>query len=301
MQTFASLYGTWLETLRSSSAAPPSSKRTIRRLIGALVLDGAILAALVIGISLTLDTAAAHLGKAFDLGTAVARDIVIGAGVLFALPFVVGIARVSRRLGRSLAEAALPERDRQEVDLAQAPRRVLVLTLELAIVLLVGTPLVAVTEPFLPGFWAAAILLALLVTLGFVFWRSAADLEGHVRAGARVIVELLAAQASSGKRDEARTPLELGEMHRMLPGLGAPVPVLIEEGSSAVGKSLADLNLRGATGATVLVITRGPEALVVPTAAETLHAGDVVALAGTKDAVEAARALLGCVVSAPAT
>jgi len=231
----------------------------------------------------------------------VARDIVIGAGVLFALPFVVGIARVSRRLGRSLAEAALPERDRQEVDLAQAPRRVLVLTLELAIVLLVGTPLVAVTEPFLPGFWAAAILLALLVTLGFVFWRSAADLEGHVRAGARVIVELLAAQASSGKRDEARTPLELGEMHRMLPGLGAPVPVLIEEGSSAVGKSLADLNLRGATGATVLVITRGPEALVVPTAAETLHAGDVVALAGTKDAVEAARALLGCVVSAPAT
>jgi CPA2 family monovalent cation:H+ antiporter-2 len=49
----------------------------------------------------------------------------------------------------------------------------------------------------------------------------------------------------------------------------------------------------------VLVITRGPDALVVPGATEKLHAGDVVALAGTKDAVEAARALLGCAEPTP--
>ena len=79
----------------------------------------------------------------------------------------------------------------------------------------------------------------------------------------------------------------------MLPGLGAPVPVRIEEGSPAVGKTLADLNLRGATGATVLVITRDSQALVVPSASEELRAGDVLALAGTKDAVEAAKSMIG--------
>jgi len=38
--------------------------------------------------------------------------------------------------------------------------------------------------------------------------------------------------------------------------------------------------------------------MIAPAAHEAcrLHAGDVVALAGTKDAVEAARALLGCAV-----
>jgi monovalent cation:H+ antiporter-2, CPA2 family len=292
MQTFASLYGTWVETLRSSG--PRSAKGAIRKLIGALVLDGALLAALVIGTSVTLEGIVAYVQRAFDLGPAVARALVISAAVLLTLPFIIGIARVSRRLGRALAQAALPERERKEVDLARAPRRVLVLTLELTIVLLVGIPLVAVTEPFLPGFYAASFLLILIVALGFVFWKSTADLEGHVRAGAQMIVELLAAQAGTGKDEAQPSVLELGDVERVLPGLGAPVPVVIGEGSTAVGKSLAELNVRGATGATVLVITRGPHALVVPAAAETLHAGDIVALAGTKDAVEAARALLGC-------
>jgi CPA2 family monovalent cation:H+ antiporter-2 len=293
MQTFASLYGTWLETLRSSDG-PRSAAGVIRKLIGALVLDGALLAALVIGTSVELDEIVARVGKFLDMSASVARPLVIVGAVLLTLPFIIGIARVSRRLGRALSEAALPAQDRRNVDLARAPRRVFVLALELLIVLLVGIPLVAVTQPFLPGFSAAAVLLVLLVALGFFFWRSTTDLEGHVRAGAQMVVELLAAQASTRKGEAGRTSLELGDVNRVLPGLGAPVPVVIEEGSPAVGKSLAELNLRGATGATVLVIRRGPTALVVPAATEVLQAGDVVALAGTKDAVEAAEALLGC-------
>jgi CPA2 family monovalent cation:H+ antiporter-2 len=296
MQTFASLYGTWVETLRRG---PRTSAAAIRKLIGALVLDGAILAALVIGASVALGDIVVYVGRVFDMSAAVARPLVIAGVATLMLPFIIGIARVSRRLGRALAEAALPAQDLKNIDLARAPRRVLVLTLELAIVLLVGIPLVAVTQPFLPGFSGAGILLALLVGLGLFFWKSTADLEGHVRAGAQMIVELLAAQASTGKDDVDRASFELSDVDRVLPGLGAPVPVLIEKGSSAVGKSLAELNLRGATGATVLVIRRGPQALVVPAAAERLQAGDVVALAGTKDSVEAAKALLGCADPAP--
>jgi monovalent cation:H+ antiporter-2, CPA2 family len=291
MQTFASLYGSWVEALRSRPE-PRSSLSINRRLVAALVLDAALLAALIIGMSVAVDDLAAHVAKIFDVSPPVARAAVTGAAVVLAVPFVVGIARVSRRLGRLLAEAALPPQERKDVDLARAPRRALILTLELAIVLLVGVPLVAVTQPFLPGFSAAGVLLALLVALGVFFWKSAADLEGHVRAGAQMIVEVLAAQARTAKEPAVGSPLELSDVDRVLPGLGAPVPVLIEQGSPAVGKTLADLNLRGATGATVLVITRGSQALVVPTATEELRAGDVLALAGTKDAVEAAKSLI---------
>ena len=51
--------------------------------------------------------------------------------------------------------------------------------------------------------------------------------------------------------------------------------------SPAVGKTLAELNLRGLTGATVLAIRRGEEAVLVPSGHERLMVGDVLAVAGT--------------------
>jgi monovalent cation:H+ antiporter-2, CPA2 family len=301
MQTFASLYGSWVETLRSGSK-PHSARAVVRKLVTALLIDAALLATITIGTSYVLTDVAGRLAELFDMSLAVARPVVIGGAIALSIPFVVGIARVSQRLGRVLAEAALPPQTRKDVDLARAPRRVLVLTLELAIVLLLGIPLVAVTQPFLPGFSAAGLLLALLTGLGIFFWRSAADLEGHVRAGAEMIVEALAAQAHPDQHPKRSAQLELSAVHRVLPGIGDPVPFRLERGSPAVGKSLASLDLRGATGATVLVITRGEQALVVPSAGETLRAGDVLALAGTKEAVEAAKALLSPAESkAPAT
>lgn len=59
----------------------------------------------------------------------------------------------------------------------------------------------------------------------------------------------------------------------------------------AAGKTLAELNLRGLTGATVIAITRGGVG-ILPTGKEPLQADDVLVLAGTHDAVEAARDLL---------
>jgi CPA2 family monovalent cation:H+ antiporter-2 len=64
------------------------------------------------------------------------------------------------------------------------------------------------------------------------------------------------------------------------------------ESSPAVGRSLAELNLRGRTGATVLAISRGAEAIVAPGAAERLRSGDVLGVTGTEEAVAAARAIL---------
>jgi CPA2 family monovalent cation:H+ antiporter-2 len=74
--------------------------------------------------------------------------------------------------------------------------------------------------------------------------------------------------------------------------LGALTAVQLDSTSQATGRSLAELNLRGLTGATVLAITRDEGGVIIPTAEERLHEGDVLALAGSHEAIEAARKLL---------
>jgi CPA2 family monovalent cation:H+ antiporter-2 len=105
-----------------------------------------------------------------------------------------------------------------------------------------------------------------------------------------VIVEALGAQAWRG----GPTPDDRGlaQVRKMFPGLGEPVPVRLGPKSPGVGKTLAELNLRGQTGATVLAIVRGEEGILIPTAREALQAGDVLALAGAHECIEAAKELL---------
>jgi CPA2 family monovalent cation:H+ antiporter-2 len=211
--------------------------------------------------------------------------IALGA-IALAAPFAIGIIGVARRVGVLLASRALPRAEGQELDLADAPRRVLVVVMQLAIVLLFGVPLLAVTQPFLPPFAGAAVLALIIAVLGFFFWRTAAGFQGHVRAGAQMIVEVLAQQSRAHER------ASLAALQDALPGFGKLVPIVIEPASPVVGKTLAELDLRATTGATVLGILRGNQEVVVPTAREVLRAGDLLALAGSDEAIESARVVL---------
>src|SRR5438034_2372045 len=144
-------------------------------------------------------------------------------------------AWVDRRLPRPIQTLAAEKHKR--VDFAAAPRRMLVVTFQLAGVLLVGMPLLAFTQPFLPGVQGAVLLALLVVVLGAAFWRSATNLQGHVRAGAEVILEALVAQS------RARTTVEEGDaldrLHQLLPVLGTLTTVRLDSGSAAIGRTLA--------------------------------------------------------------
>jgi CPA2 family monovalent cation:H+ antiporter-2 len=289
LQTFAALYGSWLERL--GSAPEQRTRATVtRRLVKLLFVDAAILAVLVIGAALRGEQAAAWALEKLGVGGAVARAAVMGLTAVLAAPFVFGVIRIARGLGVTFADAALPRAPEGKLDLAAAPRRMLIVTVQLAVVLLVGLPLLAVTQPFLSGWTAAIMLAAVLTLLGYLFWRSAAGLYGHVRAGAQVILEALVAQAHKGAGGSGEAAL--AQIKHLLPGLGEPVVFRIDEHSAAVGKTLAELDLRSATGASVLAIARGDDGVIVPTSSEVLRAGDALALAGTQEAVAAAGALL---------
>jgi CPA2 family monovalent cation:H+ antiporter-2 len=265
LQTFAALYGSWLEELRSAPRRPTTAGE-IRRLLRLLVLDAAVLAGLIVGTAAALPEIAAFAGRQLGVGEGAARAVTIGGAIVVAVPFCLGVVRLSRKLGVTLARAALP----------------------LAGVLLVGTPLLALSQPFIPVLPGVILFVLVLAMLWLGFWRSATNLQGHVRAGAQVVLDALTAQT----RHAPAPGRTFADVHQLLPGLGALAAVPLAPESASVGKTLAQLKLRGRTGATVLALTRAGGGVIVPTAKERLQAGDVLALAGTHEAIAAATALL---------
>lgn len=288
LQTFAALYGSWLDRLKAESAAR-AGVRGVRRFVGLLTLDAAVLSGLIVAISLEFDAIAGAVAGMLHIAPAVARVILVAATAGAALPLVMGIGRLSRGLGRALAETALPKAV-GKADLDAAPRRALGVTLQLGIALIAGIVVVAITQIFLPSYSGPLVLFLVLAGFGVAIWRSVRDLEGHVRAGAQAVVAALGRYARAGS--PAPGTEALADVNRLLPGLGEPVAVRLDSTSAAVGQSLADLNLRGRSGATVLAISRNGEDIVVPAAGERLQSGDVLALAGSQDAIETAKELL---------
>jgi CPA2 family monovalent cation:H+ antiporter-2 len=293
LQTLTALYGSWLERLKGARKETSSgSAIVIRRLVRRIVLDAVVLAAIVGAGALLASSTRAFAFAADVMPIHVARAIAVGLIALLAAPFCIGIIRLGRKLGSTLAELALPPPASSQLDLAVAARRALAVTLQLAMLLLVGIPIVAITQPFLPGLHAAELLLGILVFLALASWRSARNLDGHVRAAAQVIAELLSRHSHEPAIAGAGAGGSSDVLTSALQGLGEPVAIEITEGSPAAEHTLSELNLRGLTGATVLAVTRGDSALLVPPADELLHAGDVLAVAGTRDAIDSARAVL---------
>ncbi|MFH0899635.1 MAG: cation:proton antiporter [Pseudomonadota bacterium] len=283
LQSFVALYGSWVEQARSGGRCGVSGRAS--RLVCLIAVDAAIIAAIVIGTSLSLDRLMELASAHTRIHPSVAELIVMIAAVLLCVPFFLGMVRCARALGHTLAAAALPPAPEGKVDLAAAPRRALVVTLQLAMVLIVGIPLLALTQPFVPALYGAIVLFAILGLLGVAFWRSAENLEEHVRAGAQAIVEVLANQAGDSSRPS------LLQVQPLLPGFGDLTPITLRATSPATGKTLAEINLRGLTGATVVAITRGGSG-ILPTGKEPLQTDDVLVVAGAHEAIDAARRLL---------
>ena len=93
----------------------------------------------------------------------------VAIGILLASPFWAGAIRVARYLGFELGRQVFPEVGSNKVDLAAAPRRLFVATLQLTIVIAVGAPLVAITQPFLPPFVGPIVLLLIIGILAISF------------------------------------------------------------------------------------------------------------------------------------
>ncbi len=294
LQMVTSLYGSWVERLGQRSADQPQ-KRLSTRLARALVLDALCLAMLTVAAARWLEHVALWLIGRLSLSPQLARAIVTFVVLVVAAPLVLGIGRLSRRLGAALAIEALPA-VAEGIDLSRAPRLLLGTMFQLVALLIAGVPLVALGYVLLSSaaatLVAGAMLLAVVAFLARGIWMRAADVDGHVRAGAEVLLAALAQSADQAKPGDPHADRAREVVASLLPGLGAPVSVQLVEGSAAIGRSLGELNLRGLTGATVLAIRRAGAGVVTPGATERLELTDEVLLAGNHDAVHSAKALL---------
>jgi CPA2 family monovalent cation:H+ antiporter-2 len=290
VQTFASLYGTWVEQARKGTG-DVKERSHVRRLAQYLLIDAALLLAIVIGAAAEIGRIGPILQSRLGIDeSAIPTVVTLGAVALSALPLF-GIARTARQLGRTLATRSMPDAAKGRVDFAAAPRRALTITLQIAIMLSILIPLLAITQPFVtaaPGLFTLAVV---ALVLGIAFWRSAQSLHGHTRAGAEAIVSMLGDQMSVN-RGASAVRGAMAKIDDVLPGLGAPVAIQVMAGSPAANKTLATLNLRGRTGATVLAIVRANEQVLVPRGHDVLRADDVLAVAGSTEAVDAARGLI---------
>ncbi|MEP6590855.1 MAG: cation:proton antiporter [Gemmatimonadota bacterium] len=296
LQTYATLYGSWIEEIRASARQRSHGQR-IGQLVRWIFVDAAVVSVIIIATSMMAPQLIAGTIRRFDLGAS-ASGIVLGtAALILAAPFLLGIARTGRRLAVLLATAALPRGE--GMDRAAAPRGALVLGLEIAILLLAGLPVLAVTGPFLPPFRGAVVLAMVLLFLAIAAWRSARNLDGHVRAGSEVLIAAVRSTLPpEHETAEMQVPTLEGSADRfatathMLPGIGMPTPFRLEQGHYGVGLSLAELGLRARTGATILAITRSGAGIPAPSKEERLEVNDTLVLVGTRVAIDAAREML---------
>lgn len=285
LQTYATLHTAWIEAIRTR--VPKNSRwSSLRRPMRVVLLDAALFGALVVTGALGADRIASFAEQRLGVGGVQARALVGLAAVLVCVPVLLGVLRGARALGVALATIAYPTVAAGRMDPAASPRRALILGIQFGVLMCVVLVLLAITSPFLPRIATPIVLLSALVVLGWFVWRAADDLQGHVRASAEVFAEALQLDAKSASTVNVQRARDL------LPGLGVVESVHIEPNSRFAGLTLADADLRGLTGASVVAIARGEERIPMPDGADKFLPGDVLALFGPSDGVARAAAIL---------
>jgi CPA2 family monovalent cation:H+ antiporter-2 len=288
LQTFVALYGSWFARLR---AAPKSGRSRVKRLWRVLAIDVVLLAVLFIGTAVWYPRLVALLDQKAGLSIGLSRAVVLTVGAVFAVPLLVALVRTTHLLGLALAVRALPTPEARKVDMARAPRRALEVTIQFGVLCAVVVLLVVITQPFAPRIPGIAVVLVAGLILLLAVWRSAKNLQGHAIAAGEVIAAALGRQMGEGAQ-ASNVDDAMQRMQAMLPGLGEPVAMTVASGSQAAGRSLRELDMRGVTGATVLALLRGDQHVISPRGDTRLAEGDVIAVAGTHDAVTGARAMV---------
>lgn len=280
VQTFATFYESWLGRLRNrgTHVQAATTWRRLRRSMVLLIVDATCLTGVILGSGLAYPHVDRWAAERFGSPHG-GRIALIASAFALGFLFAAGLARQLRSIAIALATEVIPTR--AGVDLGRAPRRALTVGLEIVLLLATGLPIVIITMPVVP--MSAAVLAVAVILLLAIALRAIRDLAGHAKAGVALLTELL-----SNERAVAAAP---GQFEDALPGFPEVSLVVIGPGSHAVGRSLADLNLRANTGASALVIRRGND-VSPPLPDQLLAAGDELSLAGTSEAIAAASQLL---------
>lgn len=270
------LYHAWAEALRHQGIRRGEGQ-SLRYPSLFLLMDSLFLAAFVIGHRLLMKRWALWLEGRLDWGHATAQILVSALlGGVTAL-MVLAILRQAKTLARDLA---LLTPNPHGTGSGRRGRHLLAGGLRVAILLMVGLPLLALIQPFAPrGVLLGTALAVFLITLA-TQWARGQKLSRELVTG----TEWLLTQAHDPWSNGGDPPNEGARTLRSL-RLGNRCPSL--------GYRLSTLDLPGHTGVTVVALLRNGRQPVSLHPAPELREGDLLALAGPEQALDAAEALLG--------
>ena len=279
-----SLYDSWMERIKN----PRTEGETLPAIHWPILIVGVnavIIASLLIFNEFDPENITGKVAQMlgvpyFDAGIGV--DLV---ALVLCIPFGAGIYYGSRRLAMALAMRAIPIAKRKTLEIQwENAERALIEMLQLTILLGVMMGMLVVVQPFMEPVEGIAIIVIATVLMAFVIWRSARLMQGQMLAA----VDLLT--ASLGGRPALDDKVRVREHE--VPGLGSLTAVRVQPNAQAVGRSLSELDLQAATGATVVALARDGGDYAVPEPDLVLRAGDVLELAGSSDSVAAAASFL---------
>lgn len=277
VQDVLSLHEAWFEKLRAPRVTPRSP---VRRSVLVIAFDGTATAVIVVTAAAWFERLRAMVEA--EVGLAAPWDlvvVVVGVALLTAVP-IVSLLRAMRALGAQVAERVFGA---AQGGAQERTRRLLVVSVQLLVLLAVGLPFAVVVLPFAGSGFVIAFGVAGVVTV-WALWRAAGRVAPQVRWSADQLVDLLARQTSDAQSAVSHDPGLLG--------LERAMGVALDATSYAVGRTLAAIDLRAMTGATVVAIRSANAERRLPSGTEVLREGDVLALAGLEASLEDARLLL---------
>ena len=208
-----------------------------------------------------------------------ARTLLWFAAVLATLPMHVAVFRKLQAISMIMAEMSIDPGLNPE--LKQARRSMLTSVILVFSISTYGVSVLIISSALLPP-WP--VLLVLLTLLWWIAWR----IWGHlIRVYARAQTALRDTLAEE-QPDHGHAPEPVQELLRGV----ALRTVEIAASTMAAGRLIRELNLRAITGASIIGIERGGEAIINPDPNEEILVGDQVVVLGNPDQLTAAEQAL---------
>lgn len=305
LRTTAALYHAWVARLRGRRLEP--TRAAGRRQVRLILLEAAGIVVLAAATGLVADPVASYLRAFTGIPAWVLRAILGLLVMAFSVPFAIGIVRNARALASNFSNA-LSGRTPSDPTQTIAPEeltpleKTLRVGLTLAIILVVGAPLLAVVLPLLPfGSTVALASIALLTLL--IFASPIRRSVREARSGAQVVLDgfrrqlrtetlpetaaisdatLAAFDGGRSGRDVAVSRAESAVLDSL-----DPTRVLTVESSWAcVGESLMTSGSGEVSEATVLAVLRRDGLTFAPVSDVAFEPGDRIVASGSPEAID---------------
>jgi CPA2 family monovalent cation:H+ antiporter-2 len=193
------------------------------------------------------------------------------AGMLLNLPLLIAIWRNLEAAALVIAEICVPETELQRINL----RFVVSHTIKMALAVLTLILILLLTITILPSLPTVGLLLVLIMGVATFSYRAAV----RAYASAQFALHETFAQPAD---EEVHFPLRESSLET----------VVLSQGGAPIGRTIVELNLRDATGASIVGIERDGENILNPDPEEEMQIGDRVVLIGTSGQLHAARKFL---------